>query len=750
MREGASSPCGRRAVHGHRPPRLRRRRQSGWTSVLAWRRPRLGLGAGVVARRQHRGAPLSHGVVTAVGVFVVVQVLLAVIRVAGGDALNGHGSSSSLASCWPGRRRPPRQLSSDASDGPRTRSAIRERSSSSTSVRAAYGPPSSARTPRSSTSTTAPHSPSTPFPGLVEFDAGELAASVLEVAPAALADGGPVDAVGITNQRASTIVWDRATGEPIGPALGWQDLRTVVDCLGAKAEHGLALAPTSPPPRSRGSWTRSTRTVPGTCASARSTRGWRGCSPNGALHVTDRPQRRRHRHGGRRRGPAGMSGPSKRSASRPRCSRPVDSTGLIGHATALPGARRSAGIVGDQQSSLVGQGCVTPGRAKSTFGTGGMLDSDRRQFTHRRSTAAPQPAPSRSSPGRRRRPDVGHRGDHAVGWFERRVAARRPRHHRDGSRQPCIAAACATTDGVIYVPALLGLGTPQWDFGAPARCSASLAARAVRRWCGRCSKGSPTAAPTCSTPRRRTPGSRRRDCGRRRDQRQPDVRAGGRRCDPTSRRRHPGARGDHTRRRVPGRAGGRHVGRHGRHRRQLCPPRRRAGQHAGSGAVGRRGPSRRMDTGLVGSRLLKSRSARAQPGRLGAGTEPRTASRCQERTTPSWTPPLSARTAPPPGGASSRPSGSAACSPRSRSWPAPPAHRAAPPRQRLDPSRPHRPPLSPRRRRPRNARPTRTRRCSASRSRSSSPSATAAYEAVLDRAEALAPGGRLPRHRGLP
>ena len=55
--------------------------------------------------------------------------------------------------------------------------------------------------------------------------------------------GGPVEAVGITNQRASTVVWDRATGEPVGPGLGWQDLRTVGDCLTLPAEHGLRLAP---------------------------------------------------------------------------------------------------------------------------------------------------------------------------------------------------------------------------------------------------------------------------------------------------------------------------------------------------------------------------------------------------------------------------------------------------------------------------------------------------------------------------
>ena len=85
--------------------------------------------------------------------------------------------------------------------------------------------------------------PSSPFPGLVEFDAGAMATAVLQVARAALADGGPVLGVGITAQRASTVVWDRATSELIGPGLGWQDLRTVFDCITAKAEHGLHLAP---------------------------------------------------------------------------------------------------------------------------------------------------------------------------------------------------------------------------------------------------------------------------------------------------------------------------------------------------------------------------------------------------------------------------------------------------------------------------------------------------------------------------
>ena len=84
--------------------------------------------------------------------------------------------------------------------------------------------------------------PSSPFPGLVEFDAMAMVNTAIEVAKLALAEAGPVQAVGITNQRASTIVWDRATGVPIAPGLGWQDLRTVFTFLELQAR-GLRFAP---------------------------------------------------------------------------------------------------------------------------------------------------------------------------------------------------------------------------------------------------------------------------------------------------------------------------------------------------------------------------------------------------------------------------------------------------------------------------------------------------------------------------
>ena len=78
--------------------------------------------------------------------------------------------------------------------------------------------------------------PNTPVPGLVEFDALVYANHALECARETLAEFGKVAGLGISNQRATTIVWDRATGQPVAPAQGWQDLRTVGDCLGLNAE----------------------------------------------------------------------------------------------------------------------------------------------------------------------------------------------------------------------------------------------------------------------------------------------------------------------------------------------------------------------------------------------------------------------------------------------------------------------------------------------------------------------------------
>ena len=87
-----------------------------------------------------------------------------------------------------------------------------------------------------------PFAPQQAMPGLVELDARAIASSALTAAHASLEEVGGVDGVGVTNQRGHYRGLGRETGEPIGPALSWQDLRTVGTCLELQAE-GLRLAP---------------------------------------------------------------------------------------------------------------------------------------------------------------------------------------------------------------------------------------------------------------------------------------------------------------------------------------------------------------------------------------------------------------------------------------------------------------------------------------------------------------------------
>src|SRR5205085_12460094 len=84
--------------------------------------------------------------------------------------------------------------------------------------------------------------PDSPADGLVQFDAALMGETCLDLAHAALDADGPVDAVGISDQRGSTVVWDRATGVPVGPGLGWQDLRTVGACLALRGD-GVRVGP---------------------------------------------------------------------------------------------------------------------------------------------------------------------------------------------------------------------------------------------------------------------------------------------------------------------------------------------------------------------------------------------------------------------------------------------------------------------------------------------------------------------------
>jgi glycerol kinase len=311
--------------------------------------------------------------------------------------------------------------------------------------------------------------PDTPFPGLVEFDATVMARAVVEVATASLAEGGPVEAVGIANQRASTILWDRTTGLPVAPGLGWQDLRTVGTCLELQSQ-GIRVAPNASatklaalldvadPDRSRA--------AAGELAFGTIDTWVAWTLSGGDIHVTDASNAGVtglvHGDG------SGWSTAVLAALGIPEAVLPaiVDSSGAVGLATILDGAPVIAGMAGDQQASLVGQGCTRAGLAKATFGTGGMLD----QCTGRERPEQAGRGPAGTIP------IIAWRRDGEVLWGVEAImlsAGTCVEWLRDdlgvidsADHSAEVAAACDDTGDVWFVPALLGLGTPVWDFGA--------------------------------------------------------------------------------------------------------------------------------------------------------------------------------------------------------------------------------------------------------------------------------------------
>ncbi|HUQ39325.1 MAG TPA: FGGY family carbohydrate kinase [Acidimicrobiales bacterium] len=307
--------------------------------------------------------------------------------------------------------------------------------------------------------------PSTPMPSFVEFDAVELARAALEVARAALADHGPVDAVGITNQRASTIVWDRATGEPVGPGVGWQDLRTVGTCLMLQSQ-GIRVAPNASATKLAFLLDTADRDrTRDLCFGTVDT--WLTWTlSQGSAHVIDASNAcvtGLVHHDGSDWAPHVLEAMNIPPSVLPAI---VDSTGVVAEATALDGAPPIAGIAGDQQASLVGQGCTRPGLAKATFGTGGMLDlcvgATRPRFETRGATGT--------------FPLIAWRQGGDLTWCIEAVmlsAGSAVEWLRDdlglittSAESDALAASCDDSGGVWFVPALLGLGTPVWDFGA--------------------------------------------------------------------------------------------------------------------------------------------------------------------------------------------------------------------------------------------------------------------------------------------
>lgn len=317
-----------------------------------------------------------------------------------------------------------------------------------------------------------------PQPGWMEHDGNEIWASQLGVAMEAIAGAGltaaDIVAIGITNQRETTLVWDRGTGRPICNAIVWQDRRTAGQCEQMKADWlepffrertGLVLDPYFS--GTKLAWILDN--VPG--ARVRAERGelafgtvdsWLVWNlTGGERHVTDASNASRTLLYNIHRGE--WDSDLLKALRIPAALLPeiVPSSGVCGHTAPSLFASRVpiSGIAGDQQAALFGQICDRPGTVKNTYGTGCFM------LMHTGDQAV--------ASKRNLLTTVACRIDETIEYALEGsvfVAGAAVQWLRDGlgiirssGEVEALAASVPDNGGVYLVPAFAGLGAPHWD-----------------------------------------------------------------------------------------------------------------------------------------------------------------------------------------------------------------------------------------------------------------------------------------------
>lgn len=314
-----------------------------------------------------------------------------------------------------------------------------------------------------------------PHPGWVEHDPEEIWSSQLAVAHEALAKADirpdEIKGIGITNQRETTVLWDRKTGQPVANAIVWQDRRTAGQCKAWKAERGreitekTGLVVDAYFSASKVAWILDN--VPGVRERAQAGEICFGTVDSwlihkltqGDVHVTDPSNASRTMLYDIERGEWDEELLQLFNIPRSVLPQVVPSQGLFAETTVLGGKIPLAGIAGDQQAALFGQFCHQPGYSKNTYGTGCFMllqtGAERRRSKNQLLSTVAWGREGATSYALEGSVFI---GGAAVGWL------------RDGlglisssSEVEPLARSVESSDGVVFVPAFNGLGTPYWD-----------------------------------------------------------------------------------------------------------------------------------------------------------------------------------------------------------------------------------------------------------------------------------------------
>lgn len=307
-----------------------------------------------------------------------------------------------------------------------------------------------------------------PAPGLVEHDPEEIIEVTMTVARAALdeagVDGSGLEAIGLTNQRETVVAWDRESGKPLHRALVWQDRRgagrcreLISDGFGEMVRERTGLLVDPYFSATKIEWLIEELESAGEVAFG-TIDSWLIRNLCGR-HVTD---------------PSNASRTMLFDISRMQwdpelCAEfgiepdalpeVLPSAGVFGITSEFGGEVPITGVAGDQQAALFGQACFEPGAVKNTYGTGSFLLMNS-------GPTVPDPGPGTVStvawdlgqgPVYAAEASIFVTGA-AVQWLRDGLGL-----ISDAAETEALAASLETNDGVYFVPALTGLGSPWWD-----------------------------------------------------------------------------------------------------------------------------------------------------------------------------------------------------------------------------------------------------------------------------------------------